>query len=230
MSYKSLAAFSTVIGCLLLCASALATPPERAAVLVMPVDFTIGQLTAGGIVETLADDSEMACRQVSSGLDNWLNRHPELTPVAYPELPEPDEAVVREHVALFDVAVGQALAMQTIRKGRRFDYSVGSGLAFLKESTGADKAIVLGGTSLRSTGGRTALKFFEFIMFGALSPLSGSMAYAGIVDLETGQIEWANYGSIGGLDVTEFAGACDAVDKLLESYPGGRLSIRQEGK
>ncbi len=201
---------------------------DSVGVVVLPVDFEVGQITAGGVFESLADESDLACTQVGSALGNWLSKHPHMRPVAYPAIDEAESATIREHVALFDIAVRQAWVMEDARGSRPFTYSLGDGLAFLRERTGADKAILLSGASLGSTGGRQALKFLEFVMFGVVSPMSYSMAYAGIVDLETGQIEWANVDTVGSTDVTTFEGACKAVDRLLDPYPGGELSIRRD--
>lgn len=194
-------------------------------VIVVPVDFEVRQVTAGGVPETLADESELACRNLDEAVGRWLTEHPAYRPVRYPDLSDDEESLVREHIALFNVAMNEAWTM--IRQYRRgpFDYTVGDGLAFVAERTGADKAIIVAGARLKSTGGRTAMKFLEFLLYGALSPLEQSFLSAGIIDLHSGRIEWANLENVSGEDVEVLSEACDAVDTLMAVYPGGDFSI-----
>lgn len=194
-------------------------------VLVIPVDFHVRQVTAGGVAETLARESELACQNLDNAVARWLVRHPAYSPVNYPPLSDDEESLVREHIALFNVAMNEAWVMIRIQKRGPFDYTIGDGLGFVAERTGADKAMVVAGSRLKSTGGRTVMKFLEFMLLGVLSPLEQSYLSAGIIDLRTGQIEWANLESVAGEDVEQFEEACDAVEKLMAAYPGGDFSI-----
>ncbi len=212
-----------LLSALLLAAAATAAEGEIR-VIVVPVDFEVQQVTAGGVPETLAGESELACRNLDEAVARWLTKHPAYRPVLYPDLSDDEESLVREHIALFNVAMNEAWVM--IRQYRRgpFDYTVGDGLAFVAERTGADKAMIVAGARLKSTGGRTAMKFLEFLLYGALSPLEQSFLSAGIIDLRSGRIEWANLENVSGEDVEVLSEACDAVDKLMAVYPGGDFS------
>lgn len=55
-------------------------------------------------------------------------------------------------------------------KHHEFDYTVGPGLAFLRDETGADAALIVLGTDFISSAGRKAA-FFSRLALGVIMPL-----------------------------------------------------------
>lgn len=110
-----------------------------------------------------------------------------------PELTEEEQKKFDEHLALYGV-VGPAAAFEGSawkHKVENFDYSIGPGLNFIKEKTGAKTALFINAVDLRSTGGRATLMVTAAI-FGVGIPMGGSAVYLSMVDLETGDIMWTS--------------------------------------
>ena len=139
-----------------------------------------------------------------------------------------EREVVDEHIALFGVVAGSAMrhtminpvATAWVPKAKRFDYTLGPGLAFLREETGADYALILFGEDVIASEGRK-VAFVAAFLFGVGIPLGHSFMLAGIVELQTGNIIWLNYRfSPGSGTFREREDVDTILSELFADYPG----------
>ena len=77
-------------------------------------------------------------------------------------------------------------------KHGKFDWSLGPGVAALREATGADYALFTYIRDSYTSSGRAAMRFVGFILLGG--DIGGGMqiGLASLVDLRTGQVVWHN--------------------------------------
>lgn len=211
-----------------LCVSTHAADQTRA--VVMPVDFEMYLLTAGGTREFQPEWSETGKAYTQAAVDEASAALFE--PVALPELTEEEQAILDEHMALFEVAIANSVTMITIAKLRHkidnYDYTVGPGLAWLADKSGADKLVMFSAVQEKSSGGRVAMMILGAAVAGAtgvyVAPgIGSSYGTVGIVDLKTGNIEWANYRTPVKGDMRKEESATSTVNDLMKAFPKGRL-------
>lgn len=104
-------------------------------------------------------------------------------------------------------------------KRTRFDYTLGSGLAFLKEKTGADGAIVIVGEDLVSSAERKATAIVAALV-GVAVPLGQSVILVGVVDLATGGLLWLHHTSSQHYDLKDYDAAKSMLAEIFGAYPG----------
>jgi hypothetical protein len=216
-----------------------ATPPEmvspadsRLKILLLPVDFDVMQFTASGIVEPMPAETTAAEEMLMTAARQVVSSSGRFEIVDMPPLSPEEADSLKEHLALYKLT--SVCATQIIQVGgpawqtkiRDFDYSLGDGLKFLVERSGADAAIVVAGGQLKSSGGRVAM-FLLLAAAGVAIPLGGAQVYAGVIDLDTGRIDWMEQlaGTKG--DVTSAAGAELTIRGVIGRYPGSRLLRRK---
>jgi hypothetical protein len=196
-------------------------------VIVLPLDIEVKELTAAGLQEEVPAWSDQALANFRSQLilhqDELL---PGLQLQFLDEIPAEEQAVLEEYVALNYQVMGSALLFTQQggdawqHKAKHFDYSMGPGLSWLAERTGADKALIMIGEDLHSSGGRKAA-FIIAAAFGATIPLGHSLAVVGLVDLRSGDLLWMHHYVTG--DATDFRDADDVAKVLTDlftPYPG----------
>ncbi len=139
---------------------------EAEGVLVLSADFELRRYNVHGIIEARPEETAAACRCLKDALAEAADQHPVLQSVDIPTLTAAEEAVVAEHTALLATIVSNIRFMEEVERDkpqgsvgpaalRERDYSIGPGLAFLGERTGASKALIVTGWHLAPTSGRT---------------------------------------------------------------------------
>jgi hypothetical protein len=135
---------------------------------------------------------------------------------------------LEEHLALFSTVAANALWLDLPGnsawrlKSEHFDYTLGSGLSFLKTSYGVDAGLIILGEDVVSSGGRKAMAVLGATV-GVGVPIGHSILVGGLVDFETGDLLWLNRTvSYGGADLRDPASCLDLARKLMEDYPGKR--------
>jgi hypothetical protein len=168
------------------------------AIVVMPLDVELAQLTAGGMQEPHAEWTEAAHKHMRAALEAEAKARnvklfafePERGDVADRET---SEALVRLHRA-----VGGAVLLHQYLEGfalpskdGRFDWSLGPSVAAISRAHQADYALFLFVRDSYATAGRVAV-----IVVGALLgvgvPGGAQVGFASLVDLRTGDIVWFN--------------------------------------
>jgi len=130
---------------------AVLAPKDR--LLVLPVRFGYYKYDLTSVVEGVPGKTELAQRNLESSLRRVVKRDPLQRYIELPELSVDEQARLREHMDLLRLAA-IGTVNDRLKTGPapwrseapfRFDYSIGDGLAFLADRTGADKAIFVSG-------------------------------------------------------------------------------------
>lgn len=201
-----------------------AGPKAAAKVLVLPLDVNVYELTAGGVTEKVPDWSRQAREHITAAL-RQLRPTARFEIVQLPEnLTEAERATLDEHVTLFDLVGFAVTATRSATPWREraeaglADYSLGPGLAYLADRTGADQALVLIAHDFVSSAERKAM-FAVGLLFGVGIPLGRTFAAAGLIDLRTGKILWESYDLSATPDLRVAADAERVVRDLFASFP-----------
>jgi hypothetical protein len=200
--------------------------PVKTVVIISP-DVEVSEISAGGVIQKVAAWSENARTYVTGELKH-LAAEDKFKVATLPPLSADEQASLDQHVALYDVVASNVLA-NNLHGGdvwaRRLasgltDYTVGPGLAFIADKTGADSALLVIVRDYESSGGRKALMVFG-ALFGVGVPLGRTFAVAGLVDLRTGTLLWQSYDTSISPDMRVQADVAQVVDGLFSSYPAG---------
>lgn len=147
--------------------------------------------------------------------------------VAEPELLGDDALSLAGHRALFNAVASSVVQYQFFagnrlptRKNKAFDWTLGEGTRRIAELTGARYGLFV---KIEDQYGSFGRKMFQLLAGGlaGVGVQSGvHIGYAGLVDLQTGELVWLNAdGKMGG-DVRTEDGMQKRVGQLLEDYPG----------
>lgn len=215
-------------------ASGQLTKVDGTIVLVEP-DIELSVITAGGLQEPRREWSEAARRLFPEQVRAQLAaRNVPLKP-DYDVADDLDPAsqlgqIIRlnEAVAMsitqYSVA-GSTLATKRTASGKpRMDWSLGPGVAALREATGADYAMFTYVRDSYASGGRTALRMFGLLIgvaMGGYLDIGGGaqVGVATLVDLRTGQVVWYNLLSNQSGDLRDQAGASRTAQNMLTRLP-----------
>jgi hypothetical protein len=197
-----------------------ANPPTVAIprkVLLLPLDVSVYRVGVGGVTERAEDLANAVRAEIEEELRGATSTEKNIELVALPALDAESQARLDDHVALFEQVASAALrhsqgSAAWPQKVARFDYGVGDGLRFLKQATGADAALFVGGRSYAPTTSSYiagALTIFAGVI---MVPRSRATAVVGVVDLGTGNVIWLNQST--GID-----GLTNAFRLALKAYP-----------
>jgi hypothetical protein len=195
--------------------SSKATLPHK--VLLLPLDVTVYRVGAGGVTERAEDLTKDERTETEALLRGDIAKDKHLDLVPLPALDSVSQAQLDEHIALYEQVASAAL-MHTgsigawSQKLSHFDYTLGSGLRFLKERTGADAALIIVGQGGVPTMSSYVAGILPILVGVVAVPQSRAQAVVGVIDLETGNVLW--------LDQSAGPGSIStAVSKVLDGYP-----------
>jgi len=186
----------------------------------------VKELSAGGVSERVDAWSDQAKKNLLEALSKHLAADHLFDTLAVPQLSDESHTILDEHVALYDVVGYNAYFFGKSRfpawqhKAKEFDYTLGEGLSFLAQQSGADAALFVIGEDYISTEGRKAARIAAALL-GIVLPPSPTFLSMGLVDLKTGNILWMNY--VLAMDTKDMRKAEDMnalVDQLFKRYPG----------
>jgi len=195
-------------------------------VVVLPANIKVYEVTAGDVSEEVPQWSAEVGKNVLKALSETIKSDKSLSEVGLPNLAPVSAAVVDEHIALYKLVTDTAVSTQLDHKIRRFDFSIGPGLAMLQRETGADAAIMVYGRDYVSTAGRKAKAVLGNIpIVGAFTgpppALGRSWVGIGVIDLRTGDLLWLNNETRGSTSNLRDAGdAKDIIRSIFDWYPG----------
>jgi hypothetical protein len=186
--------------------------------LLIESDIKFYVLTAGGVSEPQPDWTEKARSNFVSATRRELAKHGHsLTTV---DANVVDETLTR-YEKLHRAVAGAIFGYPMPSKHGAFDYSLGPGVAVLKDRYAADYALFVSYRDTRASGGQQAKAFFAG-MFGVYGfSLGGQGGFASLVDLTTGDVVWCRVVNVGTGDLREPEGADKTVSVLFEGMPGG---------
>jgi hypothetical protein len=186
-------------------------------VVIVDPDVSLGELTAGGLVEARADWTAAAKGFIVADITSTLAA--KNIEVVKADKPTSDHE--NQIIKLHDV-VGQEASLHTIiplpNKDGAFDWTLGPGTNELRDQYGADYAIFVYVRDSYTTAGRAAM-MIGAAMVGISIQGGVQTAFVSLVDLHTGNIVWFNrLGSSNG-DLRDDASAKQTVNNLLDGLP-----------
>jgi hypothetical protein len=169
-------------------------------VLVVPPEVNVVEVSVGGVAEKDAEWSRQAADNLLAALRAQTGKGDLFELVPMPDLTQEEKDTVEAHRAMFELVAASAsehaLSTHSFWKKRAptLHYTVGPGLGFLAERSGADAALFISAEDAVSTGGRLVTLAATILLFGvpALTPGYSYLA-AGIVDLMSGNLLWHNF-------------------------------------
>ena len=208
--------------------SLLQDPPRALPrkVVILPVDITVKELSAGGVVEKVPGWSAEATKVVTDALALSTRERQDIEIVPMPALNDEERQMLDEYLAGYEAIGANALVLTRFggdawkHKREQFDYTLGEGLRFLKDKTGADAALITFGEDVVSSGGRKAAFVLAAALLGAAIPMGYSVISLGVLDLNNGDILWMHYDVSGVVEFRDPTGANEMVAGILKAYPG----------
>lgn len=205
-------------------------------IVVFRPDVHVGSLKVGGLDEPNADWTATARQNIQDAmeanaqaraarlefLDDLEGENAELLN-SYRGLFEAVSGAIFQHVALGD-RLPTKTELRPVQGGRstnhyKLDWTLGPGAARLKDITGADYAMFVYTYDSYGDAGRKVAQVLMAGLFGAYMPAGIHIGYAGLVDLQTGEIVWFNTDLAMGGDPRKTDGAEKRVGQLLEGFP-----------
>ncbi|WP_291297909.1 hypothetical protein [Elioraea sp.] len=206
-------------------AETLRRPSDVAAIVMMPVDVEIFELSAGGSLEPKADWTEAAHRNLVEA----LRAEEAGRGLAFRGFDETvltaEQRVPIDQVQRLHGAVGRAIQthwnsgpLVLPAKQGRFDWTLGAPAAALRGQTGADYALFIWVRDSHSSPGRVGLIVAAAIL-GVSVPGGVQTGFASLVDLSTGEIVWFNRLLRGVGDLRTAEPARETARTLLDGFP-----------
>lgn len=172
-------------------------------------------------VEVLPDATQKGREILQAEAVTGLEKHfaAKVQVVNTNKLSAAEQTSLDAHAALFEVVVANGLWRQQMPgfpsdKTKTGDYTLGTGLAFIREKTGADYAMLFSGEDYQATGGRVATMVMAAALWGAYIPLGQSYIGMGLVDLRDGRVLWHDV-RFSGADMDETSGVRGIIDSGL---------------
>jgi hypothetical protein len=167
-------------------------PRDR--LVVLPVEFAYYKYGTTGSIEMILDKTELAQGNLEASLQRALKRDQSQQFVSLPQLNADEQAIVNEHTDLLRLLAAASTADILERSARSSGYGIGTGLAFLAERAGVDRAIFVSGIrgdpSVDVAVMATAAFVFTFVTEWLIIPGGGNkkLLSAVVVDLRTGDV------------------------------------------
>ncbi len=195
-------------------------------------DVEVGSLGASGVPTPNADWTAEARKNIVASLRaNQNAKSSQLIEMA--ELTGEDAGYVAEYQSLFK-AVGQSMILHSyalklpskkLPNGKyKFDWTMGPGAQKLGALGGGNYGLFIYNYDAYATAGRKTMQIFSLIAGAALGfgffPTGGQhVAYAALVELDSGNIVWFNAYAKNKGDVRTLEGAKERADTLLSTLP-----------
>ena len=193
----------------------------------LPPQIFVFELSAGGVPTRKSDWEKLSRANFSAAAERIARERGAFEVVPAPALATPLDDVVEAHMGLYErvassvFVYGRGDSGAWAHKRNEFDYTLGPGLAFLRESTGADTALILLGADYISSGGRK-LAFLAGLALGVVMPLGQTFVAAGAIDLKTGDVQWMGFDSSASLDSREPVEVDGLLRGFYATWPGSR--------
>lgn len=144
-----------------------------------------------------------------------------------PDLSGPEADLVSAHRSLFTAVANSVMVYQFFpgnrlptRKNKAFDWTLGEDTKKIAALTGSRFGLFITTNDQYGSVGRKIFQLLAAGLVGVGVQSGVHQGYAGLVDLETGQLVWLNAdGQMGG-DVRDELGMQKRVAQLLEDFPG----------
>jgi len=204
-------------------------------ILLIPAEVNVIEVSAGGVPEEVEEWSRQASQNLVDAIRREARNGARFEIVELPELNPWEQDILKTHLAMYELVVSSVneygLSTDTVWKKRapELHFTVGPGLSFLQEKTGATAAMFIVGEDSVLTGGRLLLMAATVFMFGFPAvPPGHSYFAAGVVDLGTGDLLWHNFDwNIARRDLRKAEDANGLVAEVLAAFPASQPSVKQ---
>jgi hypothetical protein len=235
------AIFCLLLGCLSPAAMAqeksavrqgFALDPNSTKILLFRPKVTAGSQSTAGMFEPNADwtqqardNLDLALAEAQRRLGNEIVGSVDVVGRQAESLAEYQSlfAIVAQSVIEFQFFPGNRLPTKK-REGAAFDWTLGPGVSALAAHSGARYGLFI---FTEDQFGSTGRKIFQvFAAMGGVGIASGQhKGFAGLVDLNSGDLLWLNADLQMGGDVRTMEGARRRVAQLLEDFPGSSVDL-----
>jgi hypothetical protein len=203
-------------------------------IVVFRPDVHVGSLKVGGVDEPNPDWTEAARKNIQTAMQNSAQAQgAKMT--FLDDFEGSDADLVQDYRGLFqavssaifqhEMFPGNRLPTKQLNRGQKgkkqyaFDWTLGPETARLKQVTGGDYGLFFYTYDSYGDAGRKVAQVAMAVLFGAWVPAGVHIGYAGLVDLNTGEIVWFNTDLAMGGDIRDPDGAVKRVDQLLKDFP-----------
>ncbi|WP_324779801.1 hypothetical protein [Thiobacillus sedimenti] len=196
-------------------------------IVLLPPQIFVYELSAGGVPTRKADWEATARENLAAAATRQAREAGLFELLPAPALPPSERDTLEAHIGLYErvaqsvFVYGRGEQAAWAHKKNEFDYTVGPGLAFLRDRSGADAALIVLGSDYISSGGRKAA-FAAGLLLGIVMPLGQSFITSGIVDLRTGDVQWMSFDASARMDSRNPADVDDLMRALFQTYPHAR--------
>lgn len=215
-------------------------PADDFKLVVLEPDIQVAVLTAGGLMEPRQDWTDTARGHVVAALKNQQKARGGSITIATNAQEAGGDPIALIELARLHTAVGNTIKLHKYSgislptKEDRFDWTLGDLAIDYGTVSLYNYALFIHAQDSFSSGGRVALQAAGFLgcMVGVCVIPQGGMqvAFASLVDLQTGQVVWFNFlaSSVG--DIRTKEGAKTMVDHLLTSMELGKKPQKAKRK
>ena len=194
-------------------------------VLLMPLDITLGEITAGGVVEPNAEWTAAAERHINGALKEFMvTRNAKLVTYSPPTAGR-DKHNLHQQIIKLHTAIGLSILQHQFQtpfqlptKRDSFDWSMGGDLRELRASSGADYGLFLYVQDTYASSGRAAA-IVVAALFGVGLQGGTQLGFASLVDLNSGEIVWFNRLARAAGDLRKSKPAKESVGVLMKDFP-----------
>jgi hypothetical protein len=210
--------------------SAFVPPAGPFKVAVMKPDVEVALLTAGGLMETNADWSETAKKNMLDALEKQISGQggQVMVPSKLPQDALTSQQIVdleRLHRAVGSTIFKHsgASTMPLPTKKDKFDWSLGSDASTVGTAIGADYGLFLFARDSFSSGGRVAMQVLGsagcIVGFCVIPSGGQQIAFVSLVEMKTGSVVWFNVLAKSSGDLRKVDGANLSVADLIKGMP-----------
>lgn len=201
-------------------------PSDGLTVLLMPADVEISLLTTSGLEEPNAEWTEQGRQNVIAALKAEMAER-NIKVVSYADDSTANYEIAADHQQLVKLheVVGGSIALHKFIPGLelptkkdRFDWTLGDSVQRLRDVYDSNYALFVFAEDSFSSGGRVALQL-ALSLIGAHVQGGQQVAFASLVDLNTGSVVWFNVLTSQVGDLRDPKLAAETIDTLLESAP-----------
>ena len=192
-------------------------------ILVFRPNVRIGAQTTGGMHEPNAEWTETAKANLIGALEEMHGANG-LTLRMVPDQEGEMGDLVEDYTALFGTVAGSVIEHKMTYRNRlptkrdAFDWTLGEDAARLK-ALGGDYGLFFYTFDSYGSTGRKVIQGLALVLGGGFVPSGVHMGYAGLVDLDTGDLVWLNVDTSMGGDPRTLEGAQKRVRQLMEEFP-----------
>ena len=190
-------------------------------ILLMPVDIEICEITLAGLCEPNAIWTENSKKNIIVGFEEILKeRNASMNKFEKNLSNIKTSQLIKLHNQVGHEIISNEYGQLKLPTKKDFDWTIGKKANLLKKKYNSDYAIFIYFRDQYSSGERILYSVLTAVLFPGIIPIGGTqVAFASLVDLNTGKIIWFNgfYRSFG--DVRDLEGARDTLNVVFEQFP-----------